>query len=391
VTDPIPLEQAIALVLAEARPLPADTVPVATALGRVLARQARSATDLPPFRSSSMDGFALRAADAPGRLEIAGESAAGVPWTGTVPPGHAVAIATGAVVPDGMDAVIPIERVVKTDNTIEVGPVDIGANIRLPGGDVARDAVVLDAGVVLGPAQLGALAAAGVRDVEVARRPRVRVVVTGSELRAAGEELEPGQIYESNGTLIRAALAQLADVELLTPVRDDAGAHVAALAHALEADVVLTSGGVSVGPHDLVRAVAAGLGVTERFWRVAVKPGKPILFGSRDGTLLFGLPGNPVSVLAGLELFVRPALRALQGATDPGPRFEPARLASATRRDPARDAFLRGTVHGGEVALLSGQESHMIVRAAAANALVHVPRGDGDLAAGETVQLIRID
>jgi molybdopterin molybdotransferase len=390
VADPISLEQAIALVLGDVRPLAAETAAVGDALGRVLAAPARSSTDLPPFRSSSMDGFALRAADTPGQLEIAGESAAGVPWTGIVPNGQAVAIATGAVVPDGADAVIPIERVVKIDNRIEIASVDAGANIRMPGGDVARGAVVLEAGVVLGAAQLGALAAAGIRDVEVARRPRVRIVVTGTELRAAGEELEAGQIYESNGTLIRAALAPLADVELVTPVSDDAGAHHDALAHALEADVAITSGGVSVGPHDLVRAVAAELGVTERFWRVAVKPGKPILFGTLDGTLLFGLPGNPVSVLAGLELFVRPALRALQGAGDPGPRFDPVRLAGSARRDPGRDAFLRGTVRDGQVSLLSGQESHMIVRAAAANALVHVPRGEGELAAGDTVRVIRL-
>jgi molybdopterin molybdotransferase len=391
VADPIPLEQAIALVLGEARPLAAETVALAGALGRVLAAPARSATDLPPFRSSSMDGFALRAADTPGRLEIVGESAAGVPWADTLSAGHAVAIATGAVVPDGADAVVPIEHVVKADNSVGVGPVGVGANIRMPGGDVARNAVVLDAGTVLGAAQVGALAAAGVPRVDVARRPLVRVLVTGTELRAAGEELEPGQIYESNGMLICAALAPLAEVELLPRVHDDADAHRVALARALEADVALTSGGVSVGPHDLVRAVAAELGVTERFWRVAVKPGKPLLFGSRNGTLLFGLPGNPVSVLAGLELFVRPALRALQGAVDPGPRFEPARLAGAARRDPARDAFLRGTVRAGEVELLTGQESHMIVRAAAANALVHVPRGEGDLAAGDTVRVIRLD
>jgi molybdopterin molybdotransferase len=216
------------------------------------------------------------------------------------------------------------------------------------------------------------------------------VLVTGTELRAAGEELRAGEIYESNGTLIRAALGGEAHVELLAPVRDDEAAHAEALAQALEADVALTSGGVSVGPHDLVRAVAAGLGVTERFWRVAVKPGKPALFGTRDGTLLFGLPGNPVSVLVGLELFVRPALRALQGAIDPGPRFEPARLARAVRLDPARTVFLRARVEDGVADPLSGQESHMIVRAAAANALVELPLGDGEAPAGAPVRVIRL-
>ncbi|MDX6516566.1 MAG: molybdopterin molybdotransferase [Gaiellaceae bacterium] len=386
----LPLEDAIAAVLAEVRPLGAERVALADALGRVLAEPALSATDLPPFPSSSMDGFALRAADTPGVLAVVGHSAAGVPWTGELGAGQAVGIATGAVVPAVADAVIPIERVVVKDNSVEVEACERGANIRLPGGDVERGAVVLPAGSELGAAQLAALAAAGVPAVACARRPRVRVLVTGTELRAAGEELRPGEIYESNGTLIRAALSGEADVELLAPVRDDEAAHTEALARALEADVALTSGGVSVGPHDLVRAVAAGLGVTERFWRVAVKPGKPVLFGTRGHTLLFGLPGNPVSVLVGLELFVRPALRALQGTADPGPRFEPARLARPARLDPARTVFLRARLEDGVVDPLSGQESHMIVRAAAANALVHLPRGEGELAAGEPVRIIRL-
>jgi molybdopterin molybdotransferase len=390
VAELLSLHEAIAAVLAEARPLETETVAVADARGRVLAEAARATSDLPPFPSSSMDGFAVRAADTPGRLALVGESAAGVPWEGALAPGQAIAIATGAVVPASADAVIPIEDVVISGNIVDVPDVAVGACVRVPGGDVERGATVLDAGVELGAAQLGALAAAGLATVRCARRPRVRVVLTGTELRAAGAELGPGQIYESNGTLVRAALAPLADVELLAPVADDPDAHAQALGRALEADVALTSGGVSVGPHDLVRATAAQLGVAERFWRVAVKPGKPILFGVRGATLLFGLPGNPMSVLASLELFVRPALRALQGASDPGPRFESARLASPLRRDPARDAFLRARLSDGEVAPVTGQESHMIVRAAAANALVHVPRGEGELAAGEAVPVIRL-
>ena len=177
---------------------------------------------------------------------------------------------------------------------------------------------MLEAGTRLGAAQIGALAAAGVPDVVCARRPRVAVLATGSELRAPGEKLEPGEIYEANGAMLEAALrAHGANVERLAPVRDDEGAHRDALARALESDVVVSSGGVSVGPHDLVRRVAAELGVEEVFWRVAVKPGKPISFGVRDATLVFGLPGNPVSTLVGFELFVRPALRALEGERDP--------------------------------------------------------------------------
>jgi molybdopterin molybdotransferase len=389
-SEPLPLEEAIALVLAHARPLELERVALADALGRVLAEAALATTDLPPFPSSSMDGFAVRAADTPGTFQIVGESAAGAPWKGELGAGQAVAIATGAVVPEGADAVAPVEIVSRAGNTVDVPVREGGANIRYPGGDVERGAVVLAAGARLGSAQLGALAAAGLAGVVCHRRPFVRVLVTGSELRAPGEELQPGQIYESNGTLIRAALAGEAEVELLAPVRDDAEAHRDALAHALEADVAITSGGVSVGPHDLVRAVAAELGVTELFWRVAVKPGKPALFGTRGATLLFGLPGNPVSVLAGLELFVRPALRALQGASPPGPAFEDARLAEATRRDPARDVLLRAWLEAGVVRPLAGQESHMIVRAAAANALAWIPRGEGELAAGETIRALRL-
>jgi molybdopterin molybdotransferase len=390
VADLLPLDEAIAIVLAHARPLAVESVDLASALGRVLAEPAVAATNLPPFPSSSMDGFAVRAGDTPGTLAIVGHSAAGVPWTGTLAAGQAVGIATGAVVPAGADGVVPVERVVQRENAVEVPTCEVGANVRLPGGDVERGAEVLAAGTELGAAQLAAAAAAGIPVLRCARRPRVRVLVTGTELRAPGEELRAGEIYESNGTLIRSALAREADVELLAPVRDDEAAHSEALARALEADVALTSGGVSVGPHDLVRAVAAELGVTEQFWRVAVKPGKPLLFGTRDRTLLFGLPGNPVSVLVGLELFVRPALRALQGATDPGPRFEPALLARAVRRDPARDVLVRARLRDGEVEALAGQESHMIVRAAAANALAHVPRGEGELAAGDLVSVIRL-
>jgi molybdopterin molybdotransferase len=186
-----------------------------------------------------------------------------------------------------------------------------------------------------------------------------------------------------------------AEVERLPPVEDDPAAHRHALERALEADVVVTSGGVSVGPHDLVREIEADLGVEEVFWRVAVKPGKPISFGVRGATLVFGLPGNPVSSLVGFELFVRPAVAALQGARRPGPSFETGRLDVSLRRNAARDELVRARrvagVDGTTLRPVSGQESHMIVRAAAADALVLVPRGDGELKAGELVQYLRLE
>ena len=208
--------------------------------------------------------------------------------------------------------------------------------------------------------------------------------------------LAPGQIYESNGAMLTAALrAAGAGVTSLEPVEDDPDEHRRALQRALEADVVVTSGGVSVGPHDLVRESAAALGVEEVFWGVAVKPGKPLSFGVLGQTLVFGLPGNPVSSLVGCELFVRPALLALQGAADPAPRFHVGRLARSARRNPHRDELLRARSSAAEDGVLldpvAGQESHMIVRAAAADALVLAPRGDGELAAGTAVRYLSLD
>jgi molybdopterin molybdotransferase len=248
---------------------------------------------------------------------------------------------------------------------------------------------VVAAGTRLGPAQVGALAAAGIPAVRCRRRPHVVVLATGTELRAPGEPLGPGEIYEANGALLAAAAgAQGARADVAGVVEDDESAHRDALERALAADVVVTSGGVSVGPHDLVRRVASELGVEEVFWRVAVKPGKPVSFGVRRRTLVFGLPGNPVSTLVGFELFVRPALRALEGERDPGPRFERATLVRALRRDGARDQLVRARRGPDGLEPLTGQDSHMIVRAAEANALVLVRRGEGEVAAGETADYL---
>jgi molybdopterin molybdotransferase len=390
------LEQAQALVLARIVQVPSETVALADAAGRVSATAATAAVDLPPFASSAMDGYAVRAADVPGRLVVVGDIAAGRPAAAPLAAGEAIAISTGGVVPPGADAVIPIEYVVQHDNKVEVADgVEPGAHVRPRGGDVAAGDVVLGAGVRLGAAQLGALAAAGVASLQCARRPRVAILATGSELVAPGRPLAEGQIYESNSLMLATALAAVgADIELLPLVADDEQAHRDVLTRGLEADVLVTSGGVSVGPHDLVRSIEAELGVEEVFWRVAIKPGKPVSFGVRDATLVFGLPGNPVSSLVGCELFVKPALRALQGELEPLPRLEAGVLAGDLRRTPARDEFARARSRLDQnrtlLEPLTGQESHMIVRAAAADALVHVPRGEGVIAAGTPVGWIRL-
>jgi molybdopterin molybdotransferase len=376
------------------RVLDPEPVALAEAHGRVLAGDASAAVDLPPFPSSAMDGYAVRAADVPGSLPVGERIAAGRPAPRALRSGEAFAIATGGVVPDGADAVIPVEYVVVRGNDIDVpDAVELGANVRPRGGDVSAGALVVARGTRLGAAQIGALAAAGVAELECTRRPRATIVATGTELRPPGEPLEPGQVYEANGVMLAAGLADAgAEVGQIATVADDERAHREALVAGLEGEVLVTSGGVSVGEHDLVREIERELGVEEVFWRVAVKPGKPLSFGVRGSTLVFGLPGNPVSSLVCFELFVRPAVLALQGQSDPQPAYVVGELARPFRRNRERDEFVRAraALDGDRVVLepVSGQESHMIARAAGADALVHVPRGEGELAAGSRARYL---
>jgi molybdopterin molybdotransferase len=391
------IDEAQRLILERVRPLSAEQVPLEEAARRVLAEEAAGLTDLPPFPSSAMDGFAVRAADTPGELPVVFRIAAGRPAPRALRAGEAMAIATGGVVPEGADAVVPIEYVVELDNSVAIPDAAVaGANVRSRGGDLRVGEAVVAAGTRLGPAHLGALAAAGVATVACGAEPRAAVLATGTELRRPGEPLGPGEVYEANGLILAAQLASAgARVERLAAVADDEDAHREAIARGLEHDVLVTSGGVSVGPHDLVRRVERELGVEEVLWRVAVKPGKPVSFGVRNSTLVFGLPGNPVSSLVGFELFVRPAILALQGHSEPLPRFEPGRLAAAVRQSADREQLVRARTRLGdgeavELEPLTGQESHMIARAAEADALVLVPRGDGELPPGAPVRYLRL-
>jgi molybdopterin molybdotransferase len=396
VAELLSLEEAQRRILERVVRLPAEQVALQDAAGRVTAAGVESRVDLPPFDSSAMDGFALRAADTPGLLPVVERIAAGRPASRALAAGETMAIATGGAIPEGADAVIPIEYVVDHGNEIEIAErVDSGADIRPRGGDIRAGQVVVPGGMRLGAAQLGALAAAGVADIPATRRPRAAVLSTGTELQPPGTDLGPGQIYEANGVLLAAQLATAgAEVERLEPVADDEAAHRAALQAGLEGDVLVSSGGVSVGPHDLVRSVGGELGVEEVLWGVAVKPGKPLSFGVRGRTLVFGLPGNPVSCLVCFELFVRPAVLALQGLAEPLPRFEPGRLAKSVRPNQARTELVRARsrIVDGEVELeaVTGQESHMIARAAGADTLILVPAGGEELAAGSPISYLRL-
>jgi len=386
------IDEALDLITAHTGVLAAETVALGDAYGRFLAEDLRAVIDLPPFASSAMDGYAVRAADTPDRLSVVGESAAGSPYRGALGPGEAVIISTGAVVPPDADAVVPVEDV-RSDGDGQIvvdATVEPGAFVRVAGSDIAHGDPLLSAGTRLGPAQIGAAAAVGLGALPCRRRPRVAVLTTGSELRPPGERLREGEIFDANGPMLSAALATTgASVHPVPAAADTPEAHRAALERALEHDVVISSGGVSMGAHDLVRSVGDELGVREVFWRVALRPGKPLAFGVRDSTLVFGLPGNPVSTLVCFELFVRPALLAMQGAPVLRPAWSAARLGTAVPRNPQRDDLIRVRVTGdGLEAMLTpvhGQQSHQIAITAQADGLALIPSGTGELPPGTEV------
>ncbi|HYW28373.1 MAG TPA: gephyrin-like molybdotransferase Glp [Gaiellales bacterium] len=360
--------------------------------GRVLLADVTAAVSLPPFATSAMDGYAVRAAELGGEpVPVAYRIAAG-DAPRVLERGTAAAIATGGPVPEGADAVVPIEDA-REDGGLTAGRPRIGAAIRPSGGDLVAGDIVARRGAVLRPAVLAAIAAAGVDTIEVAARPRIGIVATGSELVRPGRPLAPGQIYESNTIAIAAqavrAGAEVASTEI---VEDDPEATRSAFECALaDADVVVSSGGVSVGPHDYVKPALERLGVREVFWRVRHKPGKPLWFGAAgDGTLVFGLPGNPVSSVVCFELFVRAALEAMTGA-EPG-RRPVARLAEPVSRLAERDHAVRCTWERREDGMRlrpqPAQDSHLIAHAAAADAIALIPAGSGELAAGEVVEYL---
>lgn len=391
---PLPtVDEARAALLAAVRPLAPVNLSVADALGLVLAEEVTAAHDVPAFANSAMDGFATRGGRAGDRLAVVGESRAGTPFDATVNAGEAVRISTGAALPDGADGVLQVERVrVEDDGAAIVLEEDVpaGRNVRDAGDDLKGGARVLAAGTRIGPAELGVAIGAGRMQLLVHPRPRLAVVTTGDELVPPGTPLAPGQIHDSNGPTL-SALAARAGAEVVGHGHavDDPEATRAVIAEALDAaDVLVLAGGVSVGPHDHVKPALDALGVREILWRVALKPGKPTWLGERDGKLVLGLPGNPVSAYVTFLLFARPALAALQGADPTVPRTQ-ATLATAVPRNPDRDELIRVRRDAGDgtVAPTGPQGSHVLSSLLGADALAMIPRGEGDLPAGATVVL----
>ncbi len=377
-------------VLAATRPLPAETVPLtAAALGRVLAQPIVSRTAVPPFDNSAMDGFAIEAGPGGRELRIIGESRAGAPASAALSANTAIRISTGAALPSGATAVVMVERTTERDGLVTVEETKPGQNVRRAGEDVQAGATVLQAGTVLGPAELGVAANAGAAELQVAQRPRVAIVTTGDELIPIGEPLGAGQIHDSNGIALAALAARAgAEVVLQSHAPDDPATTEQLLARALDcADVVLVTGGVSVGPHDHVKPALRALGVHEHFWRVALRPGKPTWFGARDGTLVFGLPGNPVSSVVTFLLFAQPALSQMQGADPAQPRTT-ARLTEDVTPTAGRDEMVRVRLNGDSATPTGPQGSHVMTSLLGADGLARVPAGEDVLAAGSEVDVL---
>ena len=376
-SPPLPLEEAQARLLALAEPLLPVEASVEDALGRFLAGRLRDNRTQPSCDLSAMDGYAVRFDDLAGPWHVIGESAAGHPYDGVVAHGQAIRISTGAAMPAGAGCVILQEDIAREADTITltgeppVPPVPPGKHIRRTGMDFRTGDELLPAGTRIGPAQIALAIGAGHTHLPVRRALSVAVPDSGDERARSGEPGLPQQVPASNGAMLCAMVAALpCAVRRIGPVADDLAALSAALAHVEDADVIVTSGGVSVGDHDLIRPALEAWGANLDFWRVAIKPGKPLLVARRGRQIVLGLPGNPVSSYVTAYLFLLPLLRAMLGARDPLPRTIMARLSAPLGPGGSRREFLRARWDGDAIAPLALQDSGALSSLAASNALI---------------------
>lgn len=381
------LEETQTRLLALVPQLPLDTAPVDAALGRFLAEDLRAARTQPPADLSAMDGYALSPGAGPWRM--VGESRAGAPYAAALASGEASRISTGAIVPEGADRVLLQEDAVREgESVIATDLPPPGRHIRKRGFDFAAGDLLLSRGTCITPARLALALAAGHGTVTVPRCLRVAVMDSGDELSPDPAACLPHQIPASNAAMIAAMIAPLGcDVTRIGPVPDDRAALAAALAQAEGADVLVTSGGASVGDHDLIKPALADWGAETAFWRVAIKPGKPLLVATRGAQVILGLPGNPVSSFVTAFLFALPLVRAAMGDPDPLPRAITMIAGEDLPPTERRREFLRGVVEGDRVRLAGSQDSSALSALAAADALIDRPAGSAAVRAGDAVRV----
>ena len=393
-TPLLPVTEAQARLFAMAPRVAAETVPLALAAGRWAAEPIRARRSQPAADLSAMDGYAIRFADLPGPWRVIGESAAGRPFTGSVGAGEAARVFTGAAMPMGADSVLVQEEAVRSGAMLTLvgeGPPRLGASVRRNGLDFSAGDTLIAAGEPLTPARIALAATGGHGELAVNRRVRVAILATGDELIAPGASSnDPLALPEGNSAMLAAMLADLpVDVAQLGIIPDRLDALTAALANA-RADIVVTTGGASVGDHDLVRPAIEAAGGVIDFWRIAIRPGKPMLAGTLGGTMVLGLPGNPVSAFVTATLFLRPLIAAMAGATDPLPRTLTAALAEPLLANDHRQDYLRGTIVDGRVTFANIQDSSMLATLARADCLIvrlpHAPPAQ----IGDRVEIIAL-
>jgi len=387
----LPVAEAQARLLALATMLPTETVSLVDAAGRwvaedVVARRTQPAADL-----SMMDGYAIRFADIPGPWVVTGESRAGAGFAGLLDADEAVRIFTGAPVPEGADAILIQEEAIRDGNRLRLsgeGPPRIGSSIRALGSDFSVGDILAARGSLLTPGKIAAAAVGGHGQLTVRRKPRVAIISTGDELVPPGEAAEGVMLPASNGTMLRAQIGSAAAVRDAGIVPDRLDALVEAFRRA-DADIIVTTGGASVGDHDLVRPALAATGAELDFWRIAMRPGKPLFAGRLGHAIILGLPGNPVSTFVTAKLFLLPLIARLSGAGSPIPPSEPATLAAPLPPVGNRDDYVRAILSGGRVTALANQDSGALSALALANALIVRPAGAPPATAGETVNILR--